>query len=364
MWWKSLNVQRIVGSRYMRLRYLGNGLNGVVFRALARPANQPVAIKLIRVESKDNTTRKRLAAEIKAMERLDGQFSVNVYEANLESTPPYYVMEFVRWGDLRSRLGRHLSDTRLIFLFQSICHCVEACHSMEITHRDLKPENILFRSPSRLVLADFGICKLDAAIIGTTRLEMEKRGTPGSLAPEQLRDFIPQSKPADIFALGTMLHFDFAQKLRLPILKDRAEKLAERCRATAAEKRPTIREVMQEIDAMATLVSSLRSQKAKVNRLVAIVECFIVRTASEGPELARTEGLYLRHRMLEFNKLAKGADTYKTSTSWHLEEVPPYYAPHFDSERRDVPLEQQKKNILSEARRFLSHIKRYRGALS
>lgn len=64
MWWESVNIKRVVGPRYSRLKYLGNGLNGVVFRAFARSHAESVAIKLIRVEPRDSTTRKRLAAEI------------------------------------------------------------------------------------------------------------------------------------------------------------------------------------------------------------------------------------------------------------------------------------------------------------
>ncbi len=235
MWWKSIDVESIVGSHYMDFKYHDNGLNGVVFRALARASRKPVAIKLIRVKSKDQTTRKRLAAEIEAMERLDGKCSIKICEANLESTPPYYVMEFVRGGNFRSRLSRRISVLRLLSLFQSICCCVAECHAIEITHRDIKPENILFRSPYQPILGDFGMCKLGATTIGTTRIEMEKRGTPLYMAPEQLKDYLPQSKPADIYALGTMLYFDIMPKLRHPSLKDQAETLTERCRVPAAK---------------------------------------------------------------------------------------------------------------------------------
>lgn len=193
MWWSFLNIRRIVGARYVLLRYHGNGLNGVVFRAVARQSRQPVAIKLIRVEPRDSITRKRVPAEIEAMKRLEGKLSVKIYEANPAATPLYYVMELVRWGDFRSLLERRISVPRLLSIFHGICRCVADCHALDITHRDIKPENILFRSPNRPILGDFGICKLGAAVLGTTRVEMEKRGTPLYMAPEQLRDIFPKA---------------------------------------------------------------------------------------------------------------------------------------------------------------------------
>jgi serine/threonine protein kinase len=323
-----------------------------------------VAIKLIHVEPRDSTTRKRLKAEIQAMERLDGKCAVRIFAANSAANPPYYVMEFVRWGDFRSVLERRVPVSRLLSMFQSICECVAECHALDITHRDIKPENILFRRPNNPILADFGICKLGAAALGTTRMEMERRGTPLYMAPEQLRDHLPQSKPADVYALGTMLHFDLGPTLRHPSLKDRAEKLAERCRAATPQRRPSIQEIIGEIGAMVGLVASLDGQESQVDRLITIINAFLLRVPIEPVTLARTEGLYLRDRMLEFNKLAERTGAiYRTSDHWDLEEVPPYYAPQYISEKQDVPPERRKRNVLREARRFVTHLKRYRRAL-
>lgn len=363
MWWKTINLGRVVGSKYTRLKYLGNGLNGVVYRAHLRSTGQTLAIKFVNVGPKDRITRKRLAAEIAAMQKLEGACAVKLYDASAASDPPYYVMEFLKLGDFRSRLKRPTAPFVLLSLFGQICHCVKNCHNAEITHRDIKPENILFRSPKEPVLADFGICKLRLSDLGTRVIEMEKRGTPLYMAPEQLRDYLPQSKPADIYALGRMLHFDVADKLRNSMLKDRAEKLAAECTAQAAQRRPDIQTVIKEIETMIALVRSLQTKKPEIDRLISIVDAFVLRVTRESPELARTEGLYLRERMLEFNKLVGDFGQYSTSKSWYLPEVPPYYEPQFDSERQNVPPEEQKRIGLSEARRFSRHIRRCRTEL-
>lgn len=107
------------------------------------------------------------------MGRLDGKCAVKIFEANSTANPPYYVMEFVRWGDFRSVLHRRISVSRLLSMLQSICECVAECHVLDITHRDIKPGNILFRSPNNPISADFGICKLGATALDTIRMEME-----------------------------------------------------------------------------------------------------------------------------------------------------------------------------------------------
>lgn len=360
MWWKSIKLRGVIGSEYTQFRYLGNGLNGVVYRALLRSSRKPVAIKFVNVGPRDRTTRNRLAAEIQAMQKLDGISAVKLYEANTTSAPPYYVMEFLKLGDFRSRLERTISPLALLSLLEQICQCVRRCHEAEITHRDIKPENILFRSPNEPVLADFGICKLPGADLGTKVIEMEKRGTPLYMAPEQLRDYLPQSKPADIYALGTMLYFDVAPKLRNPVLTDRAERLAEKCRTPAPQRRPDIQSVIQEIQELLALIRSLQNRRLEIDRLISIVDGLVARLTSERPELARVEGLYLRERMLEFNELVGDFGKYSTSERWWLPEVPPYYEPHFDSERQGVPPEQQKRIALAEGRRFARHMRRRR----
>jgi serine/threonine protein kinase len=363
MWWKSINLGRVVGSKYTQLKYLGNGLNGVVFRAVLRSSRNPVAIKLVNILPKDRVTRKRLAAEIDAMQRLDGVGAVKLYDENTAADPPYYVMEFLKLGDFRSRLKRPIAPLALLSLFEQICKCIQHCHEADITHRDIKPENILFRSPNEPVLADFGICKIGDISFGTMVMEMEKRGTVLYMAPEQRKDYLPQSKPADIFALGTMLQFDVAEKLRNSMLKERAETLAERCTAQVAKRRPDIQTVIREIRQLMSLVRPLQTRKAEIDRFISIVDGLVVRVAAEGSELARTEGLYLRERMLEFNKLVEDFGQYSTSKRWWLPEVPPYYEPHFDSERRGVPPEEQKRIVLAEARRFARHLRRCRSEL-
>jgi hypothetical protein len=303
-WWKRVNLRQAVGPNYIRFAALGSGQNGAVFRAKRLNTQELVAVKFIHIRSADRTSRKRLKAEVEAMVRLDGKGAVRVFDWDLAKTPPFYVMEYLPLGDLRRLLDKKPGPIDLLSVYQKVCLCVDGCHKQGITHRDMKPENVLFRKPREPVLADFGICKLGVGALGTTVLEMQNRGTPLYMAPEQLREHLQQSAPADVFALGTMLHFDIGEHLRHPVLKKEALALAEQCRATDPSKRPQLKHLLLEIDRLVKSAHKYRRDRAHHRRLLELVEALISRLRHQSLELVDKEGLYLRQRMEDFNELA------------------------------------------------------------
>lgn len=95
-------------------------------------------------------------------------------------------------------------------LFVPILAAVAAAHDKGVWHRDLKPANVLLaRTPVGWVpkIADFGIAKFmhEEMDKGSTATGMTM-GTPGYMAPEQVRDSSTVDGRADIFALGAILH--------------------------------------------------------------------------------------------------------------------------------------------------------------
>ena len=108
---------------------------------------------------------------------------------------PFYVMEWMHGGDLKSLLtespNRVIDPGKAISIVQDILAALEAAHSSGIIHRDVKPSNILFDSTGRAKLADFGI----ATAISANNIEAA-RGTPGYMAPEQLETIRKQAIPS------------------------------------------------------------------------------------------------------------------------------------------------------------------------
>jgi hypothetical protein len=97
---------------------------------------------------------------------------------------------------------------RLLETVTQIAEALDAAHRHGIVHRDLKPENVLISDDGRLKIVDFGIARtlspVPDAQAGLT-LTGARLGTPGYMAPEQLRGQ-PADARVDIFAFGVMAY--------------------------------------------------------------------------------------------------------------------------------------------------------------
>lgn len=328
-WWEKIDVQVLIGPSYADVSYLGSGLNGAVFRANDLEHRRLVAVKLVNAAKRDRITRKRLDSEIEAMRELRGACAVEIYHADTGAQRPYYVMEYVALGDFRHRLARSRSSQTLLSLYLKICQCVQTCHDHGITHRDLKPENVLFRRPGRPVLADFGICKIGDRDLGTMRTEMERRGTPLYMAPEQLHDHLDQSKPADIYALGIMLFFDIRGRIRNEECQERIRQLSDSCTSNDPRSRPSIEDVISEISRIRRRVKQLSDYRPAVSRLIALAEAALGRIPHQNRILLGAEWVYLKSIVEAFHRLVPGVGP--SRHLWSLNESAYHFTSEFDS---------------------------------
>ena len=90
-----------------------------------------------------------------------------------------------------------------------IAEALDAAHRHGIVHRDLKPENVLRGQDGRLKIVDFGIARITDPVIADTQASLTLTGThlgtPGYMAPEQLRGQTADAR-VDIFAFGVMAY--------------------------------------------------------------------------------------------------------------------------------------------------------------
>ncbi|MBA2544654.1 MAG: protein kinase [Deltaproteobacteria bacterium] len=195
---------------------IGRGGMGEVLLARDRDLGRDVAIKRMRSSNPSDDAIARFLREAKIQSRLDHPSVVPVHELGHDPEGrPYFVMKRLTGVTLENRLRTDALQP-LLHAFTDICRSVAFAHSRGIIHRDLKPANIMLGEYGELYVLDWGLARvLDeaddvagvadlASADGETRTG-EVLGTPGYMAPEQLRDAASAGRPADVYALGTIL---------------------------------------------------------------------------------------------------------------------------------------------------------------
>jgi serine/threonine protein kinase len=150
----------------------------------------------------------RFRQEVEAIQRIQNPHVITLIDHDLDTKPPYLVMEYCRGGNLEQ--NKRLWDgnrQRALELFIEVCDGLAAAHQAGIVHRDIKPENILLRSADGpAVVADFGICYVEEGKRET--LLDEAVGAFRFMAPELEDGRADEISPkTDVYSLGKLLYW-------------------------------------------------------------------------------------------------------------------------------------------------------------
>lgn len=190
---------------YTLLGRLGSGGMGEVFLGRG-PEGRLAAIKVARPELADDTAfRRRFGCEVDAARRVDGRFTAAVLGADPGARRPWLATAYIAAPSLSDAVtdGGVLPPDSLRALLAGVATALDAIHRAGLTHRDLKPSNILLAEDGPRVI-DFGISRsIEHSQITRTG---QAPGTPGYMAPEQLRGGAV-GPYTDVYALGATLVF-------------------------------------------------------------------------------------------------------------------------------------------------------------
>ncbi|KAG0487680.1 hypothetical protein HPP92_009775 [Vanilla planifolia] len=196
----------IILGRYELGNLLGHGTFAKVYHARNVKTEEFVAIKAI---DKERVVKIGLVAHIKReiaiLRRVRHPYIVQLFEVMATKTKIYFVMEYVRGGELFGKVAKgRLKEDSARRYFQQLISAVGFCHARGVYHRDLKPENLLLDDKGDLKVSDFGLSAVPDQL-QKDGLFHTFCGTPAYVAPELLSRKGYDGAKADIWSCGVIL---------------------------------------------------------------------------------------------------------------------------------------------------------------
>ena len=209
--------------RYSQAELIAVGGMKRIFKVLDRHGNRHVAMARLH-EDASELLFDPFIREARLTALLEHPNIISVHDIGVDKEgKPYFTMD-LKVGDgldvvLRKALadgGCPLSDRLDVFL--KVCDAITYAHSRDVIHLDLKPANIQVGHYGEVLVCDWGLAKLiggtdeidddvllNPDLLNGMTLYGQVKGTPGYMAPEQIRGD-ERDKRTDIYALGALLY--------------------------------------------------------------------------------------------------------------------------------------------------------------
>lgn len=215
--------------RYRFIRSIGfGGMKGVLL-VFDQDTGREVAMAIMPdFRDRPKTDLEKFVREAKLTAHLEHPNIVPVHDIGIDgSGSPYFTMKYLHGQSLASVLRKIQKEdaetianyglVRLLHIYTRICHAIEFAHSQGICHLDLKPENINLGDFGEVLVLDWGLARslkspasggLLAPNEAGDEVASRVKGTPGYMAPEQIRTLnsAPIDVRADVYALGAILY--------------------------------------------------------------------------------------------------------------------------------------------------------------
>ncbi len=213
------SLDTLVAGRYRITRRIGKGGMGEVMAARDEQVGRDVAIKRMRAANPSERAVARFLREASVQGRLEHPAIVPVHQIGRDDDHlPFFVMKKVQGTPLASLVSYRDEPTRqrMLRAFVDVCLAVEFAHVRGIVHRDLKPDNIMLGDFGEVYILDWGVAKIVGEVEDFSDIDSGSGehgtkagtaiGTPGYMAPEQVRGVADIDGRADIYTLGCLLY--------------------------------------------------------------------------------------------------------------------------------------------------------------
>ncbi|GAM18929.1 hypothetical protein SAMD00019534_021040 [Acytostelium subglobosum LB1] len=188
---------------YTLLEAIGEGTEGIVWKAICNTLKVNVAIKIVDLEKQPPEAIEDVLREVKVMNENNHPNLVQYHTSFLHDSALWLVMDYLGAGSLadiiKEKFPKGMPEVMAITVLKYSLRGLAALHSHNRIHRDFKSDNILIGSDGQIEVADFGV----TAIVGKASDNFRKTvvGTPCWMAPEIITEK-GYNQSIDIWSFG------------------------------------------------------------------------------------------------------------------------------------------------------------------
>jgi serine/threonine protein kinase/tetratricopeptide (TPR) repeat protein len=191
---------------------IGEGGQGVVYKAIDTTLDRTVVIKILPQELTERTSNlARFEREAKLASSLDHPNICTIFGFHKADGVLFIAMQYVAGKNVRQLVaGRPLELRSALSIGIQVADALAAAHERGIIHRDIKAGNVMVTETGTVKVLDFGLAKLiETPNVVSNDPQITELGVPYGTstyaAPEQAQGF-PVDHRADIFSAGVLLY--------------------------------------------------------------------------------------------------------------------------------------------------------------
>uniref|UniRef100_A0A804NWZ6 Protein kinase domain-containing protein n=1 Tax=Zea mays TaxID=4577 RepID=A0A804NWZ6_MAIZE len=184
---------------------IGQGVSAIVYRALCKPLDEIVAVKVVDFE-RTNSDLNNIVREAQTMILIDHPNVVKAHCSFAKDQTLWVVMPYMAGGSclhiMKSVHPTGFEEPIIATILREVLKGLEYLHHHGSIHRDVKAGNILVDSRGGIKLGDFGVsaCLFDSG--DRQRARNTFVGTPCWMAPEVMEQLHGYDFRADIWSFG------------------------------------------------------------------------------------------------------------------------------------------------------------------